>query len=440
MSSSPSTSTLIETDQQQQLPNFQGELKVDDKTAREFSHNISKVVNLSHLVPSMAGVCQKFQLEQAAAAVSFERLSPAEREKSREAHFIDGLKRGFDFCFVAAKNALNEALTRGVPPSPSPSSPSETNNKNEETSATSTTSDHQKDASSESSSSMKSPTSQSDDSSSNIQEGFSAMQSFNSCEDLNHQHSSPTNKKQNNSNSSNNNNNQVNEHIIQCVAELSYYAIEALQQIFLVSKNPKIQIYMRNYAIKSTSFSASTAKNINTTAAAASSPLENDTFNASTCSTATTASENNTNKQNYDQNNSNTNNNNKLMEYIRQAFATSREIELAWFAEGFRTMHMNLLCNVLFDCPAACRAVLDCEGLVMLMLFHGKHLDPENPGLNEWSAFAMRTVTKEVPEAGERISEMKKKAQQMSAEKRKEEEKSEEMMRDQMRNHQQEFM
>ena len=128
------------------------------------------------------------------------------------------------------------------------------------------------------------------------------------------------------------------------------------------------------------------------------------------------------------------------MEYIRQAFATSREIELAWFAEGFRTMHMNLLCNVLFDCPAACRAVLDCEGLVMLMLFHGKHLDPENPGLNEWSAFAMRTVTKEVPEAGERISEMKKRAQQMSAEKRKEEEKNEEMMRDQMRNHQQEFM
>ena len=98
------------------IPNFHGELKLDDQVAREFSQNIGKVVNLSHLVPSLIGVCQKFQLEQAAAAVSFERLSSSEKEKMRETHFIDGLKRGFDFCFAAAKCALNEALTRGVPP------------------------------------------------------------------------------------------------------------------------------------------------------------------------------------------------------------------------------------------------------------------------------------------------------------------------------------
>lgn len=312
------------------------------------------------------------------------------------------------------------------------------------------------------------------------------MQSFNSCEDITT--SNNNNNKNGNKYQQSGSNSQINEHVIQCIAELSYYSLEVLQQVFLVSKNPKIQAYLRNYVIQSTNvllrhdsidqqqqqqqfnLSASSTllasvESIMSNNSSSNLEISNNNNKKETASAQSTSAQihNDQTQSTINNKNSATNNDtldavatatttttassptstttkNKLMEYIRQAFATSREIELGWFTEGFRTTHMNLLCNVVFECPLACRAVLDCEGLVMLILFHGKHLDPENPGLNEWSAFAMRTVTKEVPEAGERIAEMRNKAQQMSDEKRKQQEESEAQMRAHMRNHQQEFM
>lgn len=412
-------------------------LQIDDVVAHELSQMIGRVVNLAHLVPSLHAICQKFQLEQAAAAVSFERQpSEMQRELVREQHFVDGLKRGFDFCLAAARESLRKAVSIGVSRSlqqqphpqqensqathqnhstqeesannnsnnnngsrcPSPNSQSGLSSSSAEqnhalspeTAALLTAQQQQKEQEHKSSNNTRSTSPlasaplhpQQEQSpklvAGTVGEGVAMFQMHNNHHHHDHMNSSSANNHPSLMSMADRANSMphlasfnscdemgmdgmansssgadISDGVIQCIAELNHYSVQTMMQCLVVSRRADIRRILQAHAVQ----------------------------------TGT------------------------VVQYLRSALATMREVELAWFAEGYRTQHMNLLCNLLFESPMAGQALLDCDGLLGIVLFHTQRLDPENPGLNEWSGFTLRCLTQAVgAPAAEAISLLKQSA------------------------------
>lgn len=87
-----------------------------------------------------------------------------------------------------------------------------------------------------------------------------------------------------------------------------------------------------------------------------------------------------------------------LLRLVSGALKLSRELELEFFAEGFKTDHMNVLSNFTFGSGAVCAAVAADEQLLLAVLA-ATRIDEENPGMVEWAEFALRNVCKMSPDA-----------------------------------------
>jgi hypothetical protein len=82
-----------------------------------------------------------------------------------------------------------------------------------------------------------------------------------------------------------------------------------------------------------------------------------------------------------------------LLDFLQAALTVDRNVELTWFAEGYRTMHLNALSNATHRCPAACRAVVtSCDVLLQAVLMLARKLDQENPGSMEWAGMVVHHI------------------------------------------------
>jgi ataxin-10 len=95
-----------------------------------------------------------------------------------------------------------------------------------------------------------------------------------------------------------------------------------------------------------------------------------------------------------------------LLDVVRGALCIQRLIELRFFAEGFKTEHMNILSNFTFGNKAVCDAVAADEELVLAIL-GATRIDEENPGLVEWAEFTLRNVCGMSPAAADVIKSQK---------------------------------
>ena len=96
----------------------------------------------------------------------------------------------------------------------------------------------------------------------------------------------------------------------------------------------------------------------------------------------------------------------KILEYVADALAISRDVELHCFAEGYRTMHISLLANLTHDCPEVCKAAGSSTKLLSAVLTCTR-LDEENPGCAEWAEYCTRNICLHSPEARDFIKHLK---------------------------------
>lgn len=94
-----------------------------------------------------------------------------------------------------------------------------------------------------------------------------------------------------------------------------------------------------------------------------------------------------------------------IVPYLAEALAVSRDHELSYFQEGYKTEHMRLVANFVFENPAASRAILQDERLLKEIL-SGTKVDEENPGMVEWSEFAIRSLCEVSQDARDRIKQL----------------------------------
>jgi ataxin-10 len=80
-----------------------------------------------------------------------------------------------------------------------------------------------------------------------------------------------------------------------------------------------------------------------------------------------------------------------LLTVVRGSLCLPRMMELRFFAEGFKTEHMNVLSNFTYGNYAVCTAISQDEPLLLAIL-GATRIDEENPGLVEWAEFTLRNV------------------------------------------------
>ncbi|KEG10321.1 hypothetical protein DQ04_03881060 [Trypanosoma grayi] len=92
----------------------------------------------------------------------------------------------------------------------------------------------------------------------------------------------------------------------------------------------------------------------------------------------------------------------EVLTYITDALSISREHEIAFFQEGYRTEHIRLIANLTHDNEKVCSSVVGNSALLSAILT-GTRFDEENPGMVEWAEFAIRNLCCGSGEAREKI-------------------------------------
>ena len=98
---------------------------------------------------------------------------------------------------------------------------------------------------------------------------------------------------------------------------------------------------------------------------------------------------------------------NKLAEYISDALSIDRDVELSCFAEGYRTMHVNLLANFTHDNERVAR-IVGSNNRLMYHLLQCARIDEENPGSCEWAELTIGNICFLSPEAREFVKGLKR--------------------------------
>ncbi|EPY26609.1 hypothetical protein STCU_06169 [Strigomonas culicis] len=94
-----------------------------------------------------------------------------------------------------------------------------------------------------------------------------------------------------------------------------------------------------------------------------------------------------------------------IVEYLSSALSISRDHEIGYFQEGYRTEHMRLIANLSFSNPEVSSSIVRNDVLIRSIL-SGTKIDEENPGMAEWAEFAIRNLCGSSQEAQEAIRNM----------------------------------
>jgi ataxin-10 len=95
-----------------------------------------------------------------------------------------------------------------------------------------------------------------------------------------------------------------------------------------------------------------------------------------------------------------------VVAHLRDALGVPRDVELASFAEGYKTQVMAALSNLAYACAAVGDAVAADDALLAAVL-SGTRVDEENPGMVEWAEFAIRNICLASGKAQDAISSLK---------------------------------
>lgn len=94
-----------------------------------------------------------------------------------------------------------------------------------------------------------------------------------------------------------------------------------------------------------------------------------------------------------------------VIDYVNEALGVSREHEIRYFLEGYKTDHMRLIANIAFENTEIGDTVADNDHLLRAILSATK-IDEENPGMVEWAEFAIRNLCSCSPLAQEKIRQL----------------------------------
>lgn len=94
-----------------------------------------------------------------------------------------------------------------------------------------------------------------------------------------------------------------------------------------------------------------------------------------------------------------------IVEYLANALSISRDHEIGYFQEGYRTEHMRLIANLSFSNPEVSSSIVRNDELTRSIL-SGTKIDEENPGMVEWAEFAIRNLCESSREAQDTIRNM----------------------------------
>ncbi|EPY26139.1 hypothetical protein AGDE_11521 [Angomonas deanei] len=94
-----------------------------------------------------------------------------------------------------------------------------------------------------------------------------------------------------------------------------------------------------------------------------------------------------------------------IIEYLSEALAISRDHELSYFQEGYRTEHVRLIANLAFSNTVVADSIA-ADVTLLSSVLSGTKIDEENPGLVEWSEFAVRNICDSSASAREKIKKL----------------------------------
>ncbi|KAH9598349.1 Ataxin-10 domain [Trypanosoma melophagium] len=92
----------------------------------------------------------------------------------------------------------------------------------------------------------------------------------------------------------------------------------------------------------------------------------------------------------------------RILEYIEDALSISREQEITFFQEGYRTEHIRLIANLTLDNEEVCSAIVS-NSAILSAILTGTRFDEENPGMVQWAEFSIRNLCCCISEAREII-------------------------------------
>lgn len=91
-----------------------------------------------------------------------------------------------------------------------------------------------------------------------------------------------------------------------------------------------------------------------------------------------------------------------VLDYIEDALSISREQEMAFFQEGYRTGHLQLIANLTMDNAEVCSHVVN-NSVLFGAVLTSTRVDEENPGMGEWAKFCVRNLSCCTSEAREKM-------------------------------------
>ncbi|KAG8344034.1 Spinocerebellar ataxia type 10 protein domain [Trypanosoma vivax] len=80
-----------------------------------------------------------------------------------------------------------------------------------------------------------------------------------------------------------------------------------------------------------------------------------------------------------------------VLSYLEEALSISREHEIAYFCQGYRTSHFRVLANLTYECKEVCSAIAD-NATLLSALLSATRIDDENPCMVEWAKFSIRNL------------------------------------------------
>jgi ataxin-10 len=94
-----------------------------------------------------------------------------------------------------------------------------------------------------------------------------------------------------------------------------------------------------------------------------------------------------------------------LVPHLSDLMLMEKELELAYFTEGFKTDVMKLIANLTFQNHSASTAIA-VDHRFLNAIFSATRIDDENPGLVEWAEFAIRNICSASPAARDHLAKL----------------------------------
>lgn len=94
-----------------------------------------------------------------------------------------------------------------------------------------------------------------------------------------------------------------------------------------------------------------------------------------------------------------------LVPHLSDLMLLEKELELAYFTEGFKTDVMKLIANLTFQNQSASTAIA-VDHRFLNAILSATRIDDENPGLVEWAEFAIRNICSASPTARDHLAKL----------------------------------